>query len=138
MSIRAARQASRRYSVSGRVHASISFNRHNSRVLGSEIPHDVTEHERGSPKVNMWCTLMKNKVNRSFFFEETTVTSDTFLAMMGDTPLLTVPVGTVFKLDGTLLHFSNHIRAFFLTGTHTEIVNHTNPAQLCLNFIGRF
>jgi hypothetical protein len=36
-------------------------NRH-SWVCGSENPRDVTEYERDSPKVNVWCLLMRNKV----------------------------------------------------------------------------
>jgi hypothetical protein len=46
-------------------------NRHNCRVCGSENPHDVTEHEHRSPKVNVWRASMKNKVVRPFIFQRT-------------------------------------------------------------------
>jgi hypothetical protein len=44
-----------------------TVNRHNC-VWGSENPYDVTEHERDSPKVEVWCALMKNKIIGSLFF----------------------------------------------------------------------
>jgi len=44
----------------------------------TEHPHNVTEHERDSLKVNVCCALMKNKVIIPFFSTETTVTGDNF------------------------------------------------------------
>jgi hypothetical protein len=41
-------------------------------VWGCENPHDITEHERDSPKINAWCTLMKTKLPVLPFFEEPT------------------------------------------------------------------
>jgi hypothetical protein len=55
--------------------------------MGSENPHEVTEHEHNSLKVNVWCALMKNKVIGPFFFEEPVVNGDTFMAMMVNTAL---------------------------------------------------
>jgi len=52
---------------------------------------------------------MKNKVFSPFFFEEPTVTGDTFLAMMENTALCHVHVGTVFQLDGVPFHFSCYV-----------------------------
>jgi hypothetical protein len=40
------------------------------------------------------------------------VTDDTFLAMMENTVLHHVLMGSVSQLDGTLPHLSSHIRAF--------------------------
>jgi hypothetical protein len=37
-------------------------------VWGSENPLDVSENKCDSPKVNIWCTFMKNKVTDPFFF----------------------------------------------------------------------
>jgi hypothetical protein len=39
------------FDVSGKV------NRHNCRIWGSENPHEVMEHERDTPKLNVWCAL---------------------------------------------------------------------------------
>jgi len=35
--------------------------------------HNFSEHESDSPKVIVWCTLIKNKVGGTFFFEEPNV-----------------------------------------------------------------
>jgi len=42
------------------------------RLKGREDLRNVTENERESPKVNMECTVVKNKVIDPFFFEEPT------------------------------------------------------------------
>jgi len=52
-----------------------------------------------------WCTLMQNEVTDPFSFEEPTVTGDTFLAMLYNTVLCHVPVGTVFQSNGARHHF---------------------------------
>lgn len=48
-------------------------NRHNVRIWGTENPRSIREHIRGSPKVNVWCALMHNKVVGRFFFAENTI-----------------------------------------------------------------
>jgi hypothetical protein len=75
-------------------------------------PQAVTEHERDSPTVNVWCTLMMNESTGPFFFEERTVTGDNFLAMMENTASRHVPVGTIFQLHGAPPHFPRRIHAF--------------------------
>ena len=52
------------FHVSGRV------NKHNIRIWGSEIPHEFREIVRDSPKVNVWCGLMHDRVIGPFFFYE--------------------------------------------------------------------
>jgi hypothetical protein len=54
----------------------------------------------------------KNKCIGSFCSKEPTVTGDTFLAVMENTALRHVPVGTVLQSDGAPCHFSRHVRAF--------------------------
>jgi hypothetical protein len=49
-------------------HTSGKVNRHNVRIWGLENPRVVFENERDSPKVNVWCALMHNKVIGPFFF----------------------------------------------------------------------
>jgi hypothetical protein len=36
-------------------------NRHNARVWGTENPHVTVEHERNSPKVNVFCAILKGE-----------------------------------------------------------------------------
>jgi len=38
-------------------HVSGTVNRYECRVMGSENPHDVNEHEHDSPKVSLRCAL---------------------------------------------------------------------------------
>jgi hypothetical protein len=55
---------------------------------------------------------MENEVIGPFFFEEPTMSSDTFLAMMENTGLHHAPMGTVFQSDGAPPHFSHHVHSF--------------------------
>ena len=48
-------------------HLSGQVNKHNVRVWGSENPHVVREQVRDSPKVNVWCGVLHNKVIGPFF-----------------------------------------------------------------------
>jgi hypothetical protein len=43
-------------------------NSHNVRIWGSENARVILENERDSPKVNVWCALMHNKVWTILFF----------------------------------------------------------------------
>lgn len=63
-------------------HVSGTINRHNVRIWGSETPHAVVELQRDSPKVNVWCGLMHNKIIGPFFFIETTVNGCVYLDML--------------------------------------------------------
>jgi hypothetical protein len=54
----------------------------------------------------MWCVLMKNRVFSPFFFEVSVVTDDTYLAMLDNTALHHVTMGTVFQLGGAPPYFS--------------------------------
>jgi hypothetical protein len=55
---------------------------------------------------------MEDKVIGLVFFEEPAVTGNTFPAMMENTALRRVPVGTVFQSDGAPPHFFRRVRAF--------------------------
>jgi hypothetical protein len=92
------------------VHGTV--NGHNRHVWESENPHDVTEHECDSTKIEVWCALMKNKVTSLLLSEEPAVTGDTFLAIIENTALHHVPVRTVFQSDGAPHYFSCCVRVF--------------------------
>ena len=57
-------------------------NKHNTRIWGTEHPHAIQEHVRGSSMVNVFCAILKKCVYGSFFFEGTTVNSEAFLALL--------------------------------------------------------
>src|SRR5207253_3199142 len=63
-------------------HVPGKVNRHNVRIWGTENPHEVKEHERDSPKVNVWCGLMHDHVVGPFFFAEPTINMNTYLDML--------------------------------------------------------
>ena len=62
-------------------HTNGKVNRHNVRIWGEENPHATIEHERDSPKVNMFCAISKNHVHGPFFVEEN-VTGNVYLQML--------------------------------------------------------
>ena len=49
-------------------HVSGKLNKHNVRIWGSENPHATRELQRDSPKVNVWCGIMCNRIIGPFFF----------------------------------------------------------------------
>jgi hypothetical protein len=49
------------------------IHRYNLIIRGSQNPHQVIEHVRDSPKVNVLCAVRKTQVYGSFFFTETTL-----------------------------------------------------------------
>jgi hypothetical protein len=57
-------------------------NRHNIRMWGTEQPHEQVQHQRHSPKVNVFCAVSREKEHGPFFFIEATVTGDSFLDML--------------------------------------------------------
>ena len=63
-------------------HTSGVVNRHSVRIWGSENPHVVFQNQQGSPKVNVWCGLMHNKVVGPFFFNEPTISANVYLDML--------------------------------------------------------
>jgi hypothetical protein len=79
------------FSDKATIHVSRAINRRNVRIWGSENPHAYVEHQRYSPKVNMFCAIFCQKVYGPFFFAEETVTDVTHLDMLqlANKPLLT-------------------------------------------------
>jgi hypothetical protein len=64
------------FHVSGAVSSSQCQN------MGSENPHAYVEHQRDSPKVNVFCAISSQKVYGPFFFAEETVTGMIYLDML--------------------------------------------------------
>lgn len=63
-------------------HTSGVVNRHNCRIWGSQQPNNVQEHVRDSPKLNVWCGLLYDKVIGPFFFAEKTINGIVYLDML--------------------------------------------------------
>ena len=60
-------------------HVSELINRHNSRIWGSQNPHETYELERDSSKLNVWCGIMDDKIIGPFFFAEKSITAQIYL-----------------------------------------------------------
>ena len=70
------------YSDEATFHVSEKLNKHNVRIWGSENPHATRELQRSSPKVNLWCGFMCNRIIRPFFFHEAPITADVYLDLL--------------------------------------------------------
>ena len=84
-------------------HVSGKVNKHNCRILGFKNPRVVIEHQRDSPKLNVWCGI-----TGPYFFAEKTVTGNTL--QLYAVPQL--PDRAIFQQDGAPPHFANIIRTF--------------------------
>jgi len=89
------------FSDEAKFHVSVEVNRNNFRVWGSKSRHDITEHKRGAPKVNVGCALMKKQIYRSCIF-----------GGEGWYSVTCESVETIFQLDGAPHHLSSRVLAF--------------------------
>jgi hypothetical protein len=79
------------------------------RDLG-QSSHVTCELERDSTKVNVWASLMHDKLNGRLFFSEKTVTGDSYLDMLELYALLQIPPQTIIQQDWAPPHFCHHVR----------------------------
>ncbi|GBM39932.1 hypothetical protein AVEN_250250-1 [Araneus ventricosus] len=99
------------FRVSGHV------NKHNTRIWGSENPHFIIETVHDSPKVNVWCGLISDRVIGPFIFAESTVTKEVYLDML---QLFAIPqishVPNIFwQQYGTQPHWGKIVRSYLDT-----------------------
>ncbi|KAJ8877621.1 hypothetical protein PR048_022076 [Dryococelus australis] len=64
------------------VRRQMQVNLDNVRIWGQDHPHETTEHERASPKVNVFCAVPKDTVFSPSFFHEPTVTGIPYFDML--------------------------------------------------------
>lgn len=96
-------------------HLSGKVNRHNVRIWATENPTAVIEHERDSPKLNVFCAISVTKVYGPFFFMEKTVTGITYLDMLQNWLFPQIEDDSddfIFVQDGAPPHFSQHVRRY--------------------------
>jgi hypothetical protein len=98
-------------------HLTGNVNRHNVRTWGSETPHVVSEHERDSPKVNVFCAISRTRVFGPFFFVENTVTGTTYLDMLKEWLFPQLQEGRIRRLHfaarrDSAAHFHREVRRF--------------------------
>lgn len=95
-------------------HTSGKVNTHNVRIWGSENPHQLVQHERDSPKINVFCAVSRRQVYGPFFFAEATVTGVSYLDMLQQWlfPQLveSEPANFIWQQDGAPPHWSLFVR----------------------------
>lgn len=111
------------------------MNRHNCRIWGTQNPHDIVEHKRDSPKVNVFCAMSCRKLYGSFFFEESTVTGQSFLAMLLNwlMPLLKNDSDNfVLQLDRIPPHFHRFVRTYLNTELSNRLIGRGGATDQCV------
>ena len=96
-------------------HASGKLNKQNVRIWGSEDPHASRELQRDSPKVNVWCGIMCNRIIGPFFFNEASITADVYLDLLTEyvaLKLIDFQPTIIFQQDGAPPHCRLHVREF--------------------------
>ena len=97
-------------------HVSGKLNKHNVRIWGSEQPHEIRKLERDSPKVNVGCGIMCNRVIGPFFSHETTITADVYLNLLTEyvaPQLIDSQPTIIFQQDGAPPHWGLRVRELF-------------------------
>lgn len=113
-------------------HVSGVVNRHNVRIWGSENPHVVMEIERDSPKINVWCGLMRDRVIGPFFFHEKTITKEVYLDML---QIYAVPQishlqpNILWQQDGAPPHWGKIVREFLNLEFPNRWIGRDGPIQ---------
>jgi hypothetical protein len=87
-------------------------NRLNCGVWGSELPHKIFEHQRDTPKVNVWCGMVKDCNTGTFFFLEATVTSHSYQALLEQYAVPQLPNDAWLQRDGIPPHFGCIVHKF--------------------------
>lgn len=116
-------------------HLNGKVNKHNVRIWASEPPHAVVEHERDSPKCNVFCAVTKTKVYGPFFFAEKTVTGVAYLDMLEHWlfPQLGEDLeGFVFQQDGAPPHWHCEVRNFLNEKLPQRWIGRCNDNDLTL------
>jgi hypothetical protein len=91
-------------------HLSGKVNRQNLIIWGSQNPHQVVEHVRDSPKVNVFCAVHRTQVYRPFFFAEATVTGHVYLDMLEHFLVTQLDENNViWQQDGALPHYHRDV-----------------------------
>jgi hypothetical protein len=79
--------------------------------FGPQVPNNHPENEHDSPKVNVWCTLMKDKVTAQLFFLELNITSNVVLDMLENyiLPQTDNDPDLIFQLGSVPPHFCHTV-----------------------------
>jgi hypothetical protein len=108
---------------------------HNLRIWGMENPHATTEHERDSPKINVFCAISRTKVYGPLFFMKKTVSGHSYLDMLQIWlfPQLIKDSGDyIFQQDGAPPHWHLDVRCFLNEVLPRRWIGRGGPHDLML------
>jgi hypothetical protein len=89
-------------------HLSVKVNRHSLIIWGSQNTHEVVEHVRDSPKVNVFCAVSRTQVYGPFFSADTTITDHMYSRCCSTSVLH----GWIRQQDMASRHFNRDVVRF--------------------------
>lgn len=91
-------------------HISGQVNTHNCRIWATEKPDGIRENVRGSPKVNAWCGIARDRILGPHFFTGSTVTADAYLQLLDQHILPHIRAHEYLQQDGAPPHWGLTVR----------------------------
>jgi hypothetical protein len=119
------------------LHLSGKVNRHNVRIWGTQNPRETVEHERDSPKVNVFVPFLKQRLM--------VLTSSRKKQLLGDCipkccrndsfhNLMQIPMASFFSKMGAPPHWYQEVRDFLNASLPQHWIGHMGPEDLTLHF----
>jgi len=96
-------------------HTSGVVNRHNDPHLAlREHACCSFQNQQGSPKLDVWCGIMHNKVIGPIFFNEPNISANVYLRHVGTLRCTSEEFQPwiIFQQDGARTHWGSHVRRF--------------------------
>ena len=94
-------------------HVSGMANTHNTRIWGTENPHETQEHETHSEKITVWCGIHSAGVLDPYYFNNETVRGEDYYLLL-DTYVRNekenFPQNAIYQHDGAPPHISTNVR----------------------------
>jgi len=112
------------FSLSGGV------NKQNCRIWGTERPSTVYESPQSSASIMVWCALSKKEIIGPYFFENESVTGETYKRMLRYfffPKLRDYPENVIFQQDGAPPHFALPVRQYLDTKVPNRWIGRAGP-----------
>ncbi|GFX86738.1 DUF4817 domain-containing protein [Trichonephila clavipes] len=113
-------------------------NRHNLRFWGTENVYVTLEHQRDSPKMNVFCALSNSCVFGPFFFAEKSINGDLYQDMLSEwlLPQLEESIPDfILQQDGAPPHWNKNVHEFLNVRLPHHWIGRAGPRYLtCLHW----
>jgi len=117
-------------------HLSGKGSRHNVGIWGLENPYEIVQHERHSPKINVFSAVSVRKIYGPFFFEGNTVTGNSYFQTLHVWPFPQLNEDSedfIFQQDEEPPHWHNQVRRFLNETLPQRWIGRTEPKDLALH-----